>query len=75
MLQWFAENKTWVFSGIGVLAISIFISLYKHQLPRLIQIQRSGKNSNNYQSGRDIIVSLGKEQNNDGDQAEAKERK
>lgn len=53
-MEWIIANKEWVFSGIGVFAISLIIGItlrHKH-----VQKQRSGANSRNLQSGRDINI-------------------
>jgi len=58
MFYWLAENKTWVFSGIGVFILSLF---FVHSR----QSQKGGKDSRNYQSGRDMNVTVERDQNND----------
>jgi len=51
MLKYLIENKEWIFSGIGVLAISVFITRRKSEKK---MSQKSGKQSRNLQAGRDI---------------------
>jgi hypothetical protein len=61
-MEWLSENKEWVFSGIGVVAITLLISFIiwtikkKNTASGIIQNQTSGDNSMNYQSGRDIHI-------------------
>lgn len=51
MLKYLIENKEWIFSGIGVLAISVFITRRKSEKK---MSQKSGNKSRNLQAGRDI---------------------
>lgn len=55
-MQWLIDNKEWVFSGIGVLVISIVFGLFMKTRQTSIQKQKSGKNSQNYQAARDIKI-------------------
>jgi len=55
-MQWIIENKDWIFSGIGVFIISLVIGLFAKKYTSSKQIQKSGANSTNYQSGRDINI-------------------
>lgn len=54
-MNWLIENKEWLFSGIGVSVILFIISLLNKKTG-LKQEQKSGANSTNYQSGRDIKI-------------------
>lgn len=49
-VDWLIANKEWVFSGIGVMLLGLFIGRSAWQR------QRSGDNSTNNQAGRDINV-------------------
>ncbi len=50
-MEWLLQNKTWVFSGIGVFFLSIAFGLYvkRTYTNKIVQKQKSGKNSINYQ--------------------------
>lgn len=51
------ENKEWIFSGVGVFALSGIIALFvRLSKRRPTQVQKSGHFSNNLQSGRDISI-------------------
>ncbi|HEA30194.1 MAG TPA: hypothetical protein ENH91_09400 [Leeuwenhoekiella sp.] len=55
MIDWIIENKEWLFSGIGVLLISLILKLiFRKRKPE--QIQKGGKNSKNYQAGKNIKI-------------------
>lgn len=58
MIQWIIDNKDWVFSGIGVTVVTIFLSLFlKHKrkdVTKIDNIQIGGSNSTNYQSKGDM---------------------
>lgn len=45
------SNLEWIFSGIGVFILSLFMIKNKNKY-----VQKSGKNSKNFQSGRDINI-------------------
>jgi hypothetical protein len=50
------DNKEWIFSGIGVAAISTLVWLFRRKRgTSLRQIQKSGDHSFNVQAGRDSI--------------------
>ena len=51
-MEWLLQNKNWIFSGIGVFFLSIIVGLYvkKAYINKIVQKQKSGKNSINYQS-------------------------
>lgn len=52
MFTYLYENKEWIFSGIGVLAITAIWGLFKIKKTNNSTYtfnQKSGKNSNNYQ--------------------------
>ena len=53
MINWFIENKEWVFSGIGVAIISWFF-IKKHMNQK--QVQKSGNNSINIQAGNNLNI-------------------
>lgn len=59
MIAYLTTNKEWIFSGIGVLAISLLISLIifliaSRSKNQKEMSQKSGNNSKNLQAGRDI---------------------
>lgn len=64
-LAWVLENKEWIFSGIGVAAIGWLFLLFKRRQNGLSQRQRSGDNSTNLHSGRDINLNRGRPGNRD----------
>jgi hypothetical protein len=58
-MQWLNDNREWVFSGIGVLVISVIMSsiwylLFKKKASGRSQNARAGNNSTIFQAGRDI---------------------
>jgi len=55
-MNWIIENKEWIFSGIGVFAISIIIALFKCSRAKTKLTQKSGANSVNLQAGDRIEV-------------------
>lgn len=55
-MEWIVENKDWIFSGIGVFIVSLIVGLFAKRYKSSKQIQMSGSNSTNYQSGRDINI-------------------
>jgi hypothetical protein len=61
-MHWIIDNKEWVFSGIGVFLLSLIIGFFINKSRNLksrsvvIQNQKSGKCSTNYQSGHDINI-------------------
>ena len=64
MYNFIADNKEWIFDGIGVLAISSLISLVvyfvkKRKKDNQSQHQKSGKNSINLQSKGSISINGG----------------
>ena len=64
LFQWLGENKTWVFSGIGVLLLTIFARLLLNLFRRSTQGSRSQKQraeagTSVIQAGRDINVNVG----------------
>lgn len=54
-MEWIVENKNWIFSGIGVFVIGLIINSIRKQNTKS-QIQKSGDNSINIQSGRDTNI-------------------
>ena len=57
-MNWIEENKEWIFSGIGAVVIGTILTLiFKSKgKNKKIQTQKSGKDSINLQSGRDIRI-------------------
>lgn len=56
LMQWMNDNKEWIFSGIGLAVIGLiwkFLFKEKSSSGRS-QTIRSGRNSTNFQAGRDI---------------------
>ena len=66
MMDWLARNKEWVFSGIGVLVLSLligvvrwFVTRKRHEAispPGIHNEARDMKDSTVYQAGRDVNV-------------------
>ena len=55
IFKWIANNKEWVFSGIGVLIISLIIGIIIKKNHTIIMKQKSGNNSINIQSSGNTI--------------------
>ncbi len=53
-MEWFSNNYTWIFSGIGVLILTLVIRIFLKKKKRFSQYQKSGKNSINLQAKGDI---------------------
>lgn len=64
MINWIVENKEWLFSGIGVVAIG-FLAKQFYSSKGKKQIQKSGDNSTNIQIGGDYIKQGTKKKNNE----------
>jgi len=57
VLQWIIDNKSWLFSGIAItVPLAIFGWLRFRNGNKVVQKQRSGKNSTNIQSSRDVNI-------------------
>jgi len=55
MLDFRWDNKSWIFEGIGVAVLAGFAALFWRRRERTrMQRQSSGRESTNYQAGRDI---------------------
>ncbi|WP_222102464.1 hypothetical protein [Marinobacter lipolyticus] len=55
IIEWFSNNHTWVFSGIGIFIIGGVIAIFKRKGANGIsQKQRSGNNSTNIQAGGNV---------------------
>ncbi|WP_228052530.1 hypothetical protein [Nodosilinea sp. LEGE 07298] len=56
LMQWFNDNKEWVFSGIGLSVIGLIWKFFFKDKSSSSRSQtiRSGRNSTNFQAGRDI---------------------
>lgn len=54
MIEWIVEKVEWLFSGV---AVSVFGYLFAR---KNIQNQKSGDNSTNIQSGKDVHINLNK---------------
>lgn len=55
MIDWIIENKEWIFSGIGVLVITLILNfIFRNRNAK--QIQKGGKNSKNYQSSGNMTI-------------------
>jgi hypothetical protein len=54
-MEWILTNKEWIFSGIGVLIVSLLINVFKEKkgLKATKMKQKSGPNSSNIQIGGD----------------------
>jgi len=57
-MEWFLENREWIFSGIGVFILSLLLGiLIKNKYAnKTVQKQKSGKDSTNIQATRDINI-------------------
>lgn len=55
-MQWIIDNKEWVFSGIGVFALTLLVGFFVRNKSTTKQTQKSGPNSINYQAGGDIKI-------------------
>jgi hypothetical protein len=55
MIELILNNKEWLFSGLGIVILSIFFKVFFNK-DNNKQIQKSGKKSTNYQSGKDINI-------------------
>ena len=60
-LKWILDNKEWIFSGIGVVALSILLAVLKKIVKNENSqegpmIQKSGKDSRNYQTKGSINI-------------------
>jgi hypothetical protein len=51
----------WVFSGIGVFALSLFVGKQITKSKKIKQVQKSGKGSTNYQSAGNMTIHSKKE--------------
>jgi hypothetical protein len=59
MIDWFISNKEWLLSGVAVaVPIAIITWFLTRKSVNQKQIQKSGKNSINIQTGRDINIEL-----------------
>jgi predicted tellurium resistance membrane protein TerC len=59
MIDWITKNYQWIFSGIGVLFISMIANLIfkkRKQSQKITQNQNSGNNSVNIQTTKKIII-------------------
>jgi predicted tellurium resistance membrane protein TerC len=59
MIDWITKNYQWIFSGIGVLLISMIANLIfkkRKQSQKITQNQNSGNNSVNIQTTKKIII-------------------
>jgi plastocyanin domain-containing protein len=54
-MEWIIKNKDWIFSGIGVFILGLIINWFRKGKSNS-QTQKSGSNSTNFQSGRDINI-------------------
>jgi hypothetical protein len=60
LLGWIAENKNWIFEGIGVAALSVLFfvikRIFKDDKASVSQSQQSGDNSINIQVGGNLDI-------------------
>jgi len=55
IMDWIIQNTEWVFSGIGVVVITGFVSIiFKNKQATSKQTIRSGAGATNFQAARDI---------------------
>ncbi len=64
MFEWILSNKEWVFSGIGVFALTA-ISYFMKKKHSVKQSQKSGHNSTNIQSADGITININSVENDD----------
>jgi len=57
MLHWLTVNKAWLFDGVGGALLVLGIGKLFRDRATPVQKQRSGANSTNIQSGRDVTIS------------------
>ena len=55
-MQWILDNKEWLFSGVGIFLMSTIIGFIFIKKNTTKQVQKSGKNSTNYQSVGDMTI-------------------
>lgn len=55
MWNWIVQNQQWVFSGIGATVVGAMLAYFLAR-PSNNQSQKSGNNSVNIQSGRDLNI-------------------
>lgn len=60
-MAWLLDNIEWIFSGIGVLILSVLVGLFlkRRQTPK--QVIYSGTRSNNIQTTGDVTMNFGKD--------------
>lgn len=61
IISWLSNNYRWLFDGLGgLIFMSIFgvtcRLIFPSKNKNMSQIQKTGKHSTNFQSGRDIIL-------------------
>lgn len=67
VIEWIVDNKEWLFSGVGVVAVGwIARVLFKKLQVAPSQTIRSGDGSTNVQAGRDVNIGTTKTRG-DGD--------
>lgn len=59
MLDWIVKNVEWVFSGIGVLVISVIGGMVFKKEKNANQNISSGDNSTNIQGSKNVNVTFG----------------
>jgi len=55
-MEWLIENKEWVFSGIGVFALTLIVTVLRRKGNSYKQSQKGGDYSINIQSGKDTNI-------------------
>lgn len=55
-MQWMFDNMEWIFSGIGVFALSLIAGFFIKNRGTTKQSQKAGDRSTNYQSAGDINI-------------------
>ncbi|WP_081682244.1 hypothetical protein [Pseudacidovorax intermedius] len=53
-MQWIVQNKEWFFSGVGATILALIVGFFLNSKGGMSQ--KSGKNSNNYQAGKNINI-------------------
>ncbi|MGE1060812.1 hypothetical protein [Bacillus sp. GMa5/1] len=61
MIDWFVKNAEWIFSGIGVLAISAIVGMFLNKRKNAHQLQKisAGNKSTNIQGSKNVNITFG----------------
>ena len=56
ILQYVADNKEWIFSGVGVSVVVVVAGFFFRKKSGINQSLKSGTNSTNIQAGQDVHI-------------------